>query len=156
MLTALVIALISLGAAYAGASWWAMNKLHDAGNQITAAMKAEAAAKLSESTMQTRLERATFELEAEKSARASATARIKSLEEALHDVLAIQAGDSGGAGLRADDAAARVRQRIAKHRADHPDAGATAGSTLPASGGGAPVPSVGAAGVAAAARDVPR
>lgn len=156
MLTTLVIALISLGAAYAGASWWAMSRLHDAGNQVTAAMKAEASAKLSEAMMQTRLERASFELGAEKAARASATARIKSLEEALHDVLAIQAGDGGGAGLRADDAAARVRQRIAKYRADHPDAGPAAGSAVPAGADGTAVPSVGAAGVAAAARDVPR
>lgn len=155
MTTALIISLISLGAAYGAVTWWSLRKISDLGGQVVGAMKEEATAKLEKATTVTRLERAEFERDAAKSALSTAQARIKSLEEALHDVLSISAGDGVGASLRADDAAARVRQRIAKYRADHPDAGG-AGSALPASAGPAAVSGVGAAGVAAPARDLPR
>lgn len=155
MTTALIIALISLGAAYGAVTWWAMRRISDLGGQVVGAMKEEAASKLEKATTVTRLERAEFERDAVKSALSAAHARIKSLEEALHDVLSISAGDGAGAGLRADDAAARVRQRIAKYRAEHPDAAGTGGA-LPASAGPAGVSGVGAAGAAAPARDLPR
>lgn len=155
MTTALIIALISLGAAYGAVTWWSLRKISSLGGQVVGAMKEEAAAKLERAIIVTRLERAEFERDSTKAALSAAQTRIKSLEEALHDVLQIQVGDGAGAGLRADDAAARVRQRIAKYRADHPDAGG-AGGALPAASGAAAVPSVGAAGAAASARDLPR
>lgn len=153
MTTALIISLISLGAAYGAVTWWSLRKISDLGGQVVGAMKEEATAKLEKATTVTRLERAEFERDAAKSALSTAQARIKSLEEALHDVLSISAGS--GSGLRADDAAARVRQRIADYRAEHPDAAGTGGA-LPAGAGAAAVSGVGATGAAAPSRDLPR